>query len=289
MLDFKGFIHLMTPAQALKLIQVMADHLHNWYDGATTRDSINDSSDNVDTKKLKENILAIQESFKIYEGAHLTKECPLEKEDKTVKQSKYIGYLEETIIKYYDESIKNQAANDEWIRKFIENTNLNLRALDTTTRNLLRKILTPTIHTLPDLEPVVQPYMPLGPVRDEVKVVREEELECDIPLQDCVMQALTPHIVYITPPDDDYVAPPTNPILDKHLNEFGKKFFDMTWDNKSGNFIKDIKELLIKTHVECSHSKEMEFEVKSSRIHVAKMLLFGRNLFRYAVTNMFTA
>ncbi|GJT35245.1 hypothetical protein Tco_0925664 [Tanacetum coccineum] len=87
-------------------------------------------------KKLKENIHAIQVGCKIYEGAHLTKECPLKKEDKVVEQSKYIGSLEETIIKYYDESIKKQAANDEWIRKFIENTDLNLRALDTTIKNL---------------------------------------------------------------------------------------------------------------------------------------------------------
>ncbi|GKA14087.1 reverse transcriptase domain-containing protein [Tanacetum coccineum] len=35
MLDSKGFIPLMTPTQALKLIQVMADHSHNWYDKAT--------------------------------------------------------------------------------------------------------------------------------------------------------------------------------------------------------------------------------------------------------------
>ncbi|GJV75820.1 reverse transcriptase domain-containing protein [Tanacetum coccineum] len=34
-LDSKGFTPLMTPARALKLIQVMADHSHNWYDGAT--------------------------------------------------------------------------------------------------------------------------------------------------------------------------------------------------------------------------------------------------------------
>ncbi|GJX28981.1 retrovirus-related pol polyprotein from transposon TNT 1-94 [Tanacetum coccineum] len=37
-----------------------------------------------------------------------------------------------------------------------------------------------------------------------------------------------------------------------------------------------------------SHSKEMEFEVKSTRIHVAKMLLFGRNLFGYAGIGVFS-
>ncbi|GKA13267.1 hypothetical protein Tco_0692913 [Tanacetum coccineum] len=60
---------------------------------------------------------------------------------------------------------------------------------DITTKDIerLRQILIPTIHTLPNLEPVVQPYMPQGPVRDEVKVVREKELEYDIPLQNCEM------------------------------------------------------------------------------------------------------
>ncbi|GKC47723.1 reverse transcriptase domain-containing protein [Tanacetum coccineum] len=106
-LDSKGFIPLMSPAQALKSIQVMADHSHNWYDEATTRESINDSSDNVDMKKLKENIHVIQVS--------LTNECPLTKEDNAVRQSKYMRSLEETIIKFYDESI---------------------RALKTTTKNL---------------------------------------------------------------------------------------------------------------------------------------------------------
>ncbi|GJY71512.1 hypothetical protein Tco_0475215 [Tanacetum coccineum] len=39
----------------------------------------------------------------------------------------------------------------------------------------IRQILTPTIHTLPNLEPMMQPYMPLGPVHDMKKVEREEE------------------------------------------------------------------------------------------------------------------
>ncbi|GKA06951.1 hypothetical protein Tco_0686175 [Tanacetum coccineum] len=43
-----------------------------------------------------------------------------------------------------------------------------------------------------------------------------------------------------------YIAPPTNLILDKHLNEF-----DMTRVDENGNFKEDMKELSIKTHVEC--------------------------------------
>ncbi|GJR86679.1 reverse transcriptase domain-containing protein [Tanacetum coccineum] len=61
MLESKGFIPLMTPTQALKSIQVIADHSRNWYDEATTREGINSSSDNVDIKKLDENIHVFQE------------------------------------------------------------------------------------------------------------------------------------------------------------------------------------------------------------------------------------
>ncbi|GJW35132.1 hypothetical protein Tco_0058052 [Tanacetum coccineum] len=39
----------------------------------------------------------------------------------------------------------------------------------------LRMILTPSVHTLPDPDPVVQPCMPLLPSPDEVKIVRDEE------------------------------------------------------------------------------------------------------------------
>ncbi|GJU71112.1 hypothetical protein Tco_1262517 [Tanacetum coccineum] len=235
-------------------------------------ESINDSSDNVDTKKLKENIHAIQEDCMICEGPHLTKECPHKKEDKAVEQSKYIGSFEKTIIKYCDESIKKKATNDERIRKFIENTDLNLRELDTTRKNLqedegdmddiwdimikdverIRKILIPTIHTLPNLESMVQPYMPRGPVHDEVKLVREEELEYDIPLQNSVMQPLTPQTTHITLPNDDYVAPATSPILDKHLNELREEFSNITRvaEKANGNLVNDVKELsdILKTY-----------------------------------------
>ncbi|GJR31790.1 hypothetical protein Tco_1108022 [Tanacetum coccineum] len=116
----------------------------------------------------------------------------------------------------------------------------------------LGQMLTPTVYTLPNLEPVVQLYMPIDPVRDEAKVEKEEERDYDIPLQDGMMQLLTLQTVHITPPDDDYVAPATNPILDKHLNEFGEEFFDMIEvDEKADvNYIQDTNELSIKTNVE---------------------------------------
>nr|GEW86260.1 hypothetical protein [Tanacetum cinerariifolium] len=57
-------------------------------------------------------------------------------EPRAVEQDMYIGSSKETIIKYYEESIKKRTAHDEWIWNFIKNMDLNLRALDTTTHNL---------------------------------------------------------------------------------------------------------------------------------------------------------
>nr|GEU67584.1 hypothetical protein [Tanacetum cinerariifolium] len=109
----------------------------------------------------------------------------------------------------------------------------------------LRQILIPTIHTLPNLEPLVQPYMPLGPVNDTDKIVRDEEQDYDIPLHDGVMQPLTPQTVHITLPDEDYVAPATSPILNKQLTEIKEECSDMTRvvEKADSNPLKDVMEI----------------------------------------------
>ncbi|GJR24465.1 reverse transcriptase domain-containing protein [Tanacetum coccineum] len=168
-LDSKGFIPLMTQTQALISIQVMAEHSHNWYDEATTKEQINDSPNNDDTKKPKENIHAIQTSFKNYEGAHLTMEYPLEKKDKAVEQRK----------------IPKEIKKDDGDM----NDDCDIMVEDVES---LKKILTPLIHALPNLKPIVQPYIPLGLVYNKEKVVKEEEQDYDIPLHEHVMQPLTP-------------------------------------------------------------------------------------------------
>ncbi|GKF44930.1 hypothetical protein Tco_0131482 [Tanacetum coccineum] len=85
----------MTPTQALKAIQTMADHSQKWHHGTLSR-SLGSSSntdelvaivcklDNLgcDMKKLKENVHAIQVGCQICEGPHLDKECPLNEEVK---------------------------------------------------------------------------------------------------------------------------------------------------------------------------------------------------------------
>nr|GEX60993.1 hypothetical protein [Tanacetum cinerariifolium] len=109
-----------------------------------------------------------------------------------------------------------------------------------------RKILTPTIHTLPNLKPMVQSYVTRGLVHDKEKVIREKEQDYDIPIKDHVMHPLTPQTVHIPPPDDNYVAPATNPILNKHLNEYGEEFANNTRVSKKidSNPAIDLKELL---------------------------------------------
>ncbi|GJR51334.1 calmodulin-interacting protein 111 isoform X1 [Tanacetum coccineum] len=164
----RGFITLMTPTQALKSIQVMADHSHNWYDEAIHMERINDSPNNVD---------AIQASFK---GAHLTKECPLKKEDKAVEQSK------EKRTTMGKGNIKEPVPRD------------------------------------------LLPILFLGLLKEQIGENCKGRGTYDIPLHDGVMQPLTPQTVHIIPPDDDYVAPATNLILDKQLNDFGEEFSDIT-------------------------------------------------------------
>ncbi|GJR65292.1 hypothetical protein Tco_0011357 [Tanacetum coccineum] len=109
----------------------------------------------------------------------------------------------------------------------------------------LRQFLTPTIHTLPNLEPVVQPYIPLGPVHDKDKIVREKEQDYDIPLNDSVMQPLTPQTVHITPPDDDYVAPATNPMSNKQLNKSEEEFSHITKDPTARRHLSRLAQLKI--------------------------------------------
>ncbi|GJW31263.1 RNA-directed DNA polymerase, eukaryota, nucleotide-binding alpha-beta plait domain protein [Tanacetum coccineum] len=143
-LDSKGFIPLMKPTQALISIQVMAEHSHN--------------------------------CFKNCEGAHLTMDYPLEKEDKAVEQNKYMRSLEETIIKFYEDSITKQAADNEWIRKFNENTDSNKRAIKTSTKNLEEKAYQLTQTVLTNTGEKVKGRTTMG--KENVK----EPVPCDLPV-----------------------------------------------------------------------------------------------------------
>ncbi|GJR04896.1 hypothetical protein Tco_0527880 [Tanacetum coccineum] len=148
----------------------------------------------------------------------------------------------------------------------------------------LRKMLTPSINALP----IVQPYMPLGLVCNKAKVVGEEE-------QDHVMQPLTPQTVHITPPDDDYVASTTNPILNKHLNDFGEKFADNTrvFEKIDSNPINDLKELL-KTYDFENFIRKLKHQLSQSLHETGKTnremrshQQYGFNLsFPYPVANL---
>ncbi|GJW09054.1 DNA helicase [Tanacetum coccineum] len=79
MVDSQGLIPMMPPTQAIKSIQIMADHSQNWYNEATTWQGNSNNPNDIalitkridnlgcDMQKLEENIHAIQ-------VVHLTKE-----------------------------------------------------------------------------------------------------------------------------------------------------------------------------------------------------------------------
>ncbi|GJW50043.1 hypothetical protein Tco_0091394 [Tanacetum coccineum] len=102
LLDSYGPVPGMTPAQALTVIQNMSNHSQKWYDGLSSR-NIDSSSisegiaaivnklDSMghDMKKLKQNVHAIQVGCQTCRGAHLDKECPLNKDVKSIEEVKY--------------------------------------------------------------------------------------------------------------------------------------------------------------------------------------------------------
>ncbi|GJS98723.1 hypothetical protein Tco_0819893 [Tanacetum coccineum] len=102
LLDSQRPILGMTPAQALKAIQTMADHSQKWHDGASNRNTEGSSNsegiaaivnklENLgrDMKKLKEKVQAIQVGCQICGGAYLDKDCPLNEEVKSVEEVIY--------------------------------------------------------------------------------------------------------------------------------------------------------------------------------------------------------
>ncbi|GJT15780.1 hypothetical protein Tco_0874486 [Tanacetum coccineum] len=213
-LDSNGFIPLMTPTEALESIQVMADHSHNWYDETTTKERINDVLDNVDAIHKREKVKAIMTM-----GMENMKESV----PHDLPPTRFLGHLKEQIGSPYrtretiymignPEEIHNEKAQED--------------KGDITSKDVerLRQFLTPTVHTLPNLEPVVPPCIPLGLVHNKDKIIREKEYDYDIPLNDSVMQPLTPHTIHITQPDDDYVTLATNPMSNKQSNKFKEEF-----------------------------------------------------------------
>ncbi|GJZ06475.1 ribonuclease H-like domain-containing protein [Tanacetum coccineum] len=179
MLDSRGFITLMTPTQALISIQVMADHSHNWYDETTTKE------------KSMTALITLMPFKKVSKRHILPRSVLLKKEDKAVEQSSpYRTRKTVCMMENPKEVHKMKAQEDEGDM----DVGWDITVEDVET---LRQFLIPTIHTLPNLERVVQPYMSLGPVHDKEEIVREEEQDYDIPLHDGVMQPLTPQAVHI--------------------------------------------------------------------------------------------
>nr|GEV57489.1 hypothetical protein [Tanacetum cinerariifolium] len=190
----EGFIPLMTPTQALKSIQVIADHSRNLYDEAITKERSKGSSDDVDIKQLDENIHVFQVISKTCKGMHLTEECTLRKEDKAVELKKYMRSLEETIIKFYEDSIKEQAIDDEWIRKLIENTDSNIRELKTTAKNLQKKTYQLTQIVLINTGEKVKARTTMG----------KENLKDPIPHEIPLVQTYVPPMKFLGNTDDGW-------------------------------------------------------------------------------------
>ena len=140
-------------------------------------------------KEIKENIHAIQERS-------LREEC------KAFEQVEYVKSLEAIINMYCEESRVIDDSMDEWVRKFEETMNLNLKKLDARRMNVEAKIekLNQTVlenkknmverskmrqikefhkEPVPRDLPYVRPYVPPIPFPGRLKAVRNEETNKD--------------------------------------------------------------------------------------------------------------
>ncbi|GJZ39183.1 hypothetical protein Tco_0585746 [Tanacetum coccineum] len=126
---------------------------------------------------------------------------------------------------------------------------------------------------------------------------RTHETDYDIPLHDGVIQPLTPQILHITPPDDDYVAPATSPTLDKQLNKFRKECSDITRvaEKVNGNPVEDVQELSYIKAYDCEtfiwkllhQGSQSSHETGKTKREMKSHQRYGSNLsFPYLVTNL---
>ncbi|GJS48268.1 hypothetical protein Tco_0598389 [Tanacetum coccineum] len=138
----------------------MADHLHNWYVAATTRERSNDSSNDVDMKMLKENIHVIQVSYEIFKGAHLTQECPVRKEEKTVEQIKALDATTKNLQVKADQLTQTALTNEGDMGKTVK--------VKTKKGKEVKK------EPVPCYLPIINPYVPPTPFPRNLKEHKDD-------------------------------------------------------------------------------------------------------------------
>ncbi|GKD32072.1 hypothetical protein Tco_1242850 [Tanacetum coccineum] len=116
MLDSRGPIPGMTATGALVAIQEMATHSQKWHDEGSFRGLGGSNSYGMSVghvmRKLKESVHTIQ-----------------------VRSS-----IEETIRRYMEGSSKRQDSFKEWMKRFRESTNKNLKRHDSASKGLEKKV-----------------------------------------------------------------------------------------------------------------------------------------------------
>ncbi|GJT74348.1 hypothetical protein Tco_1041073 [Tanacetum coccineum] len=165
-LEIGGYVDFeikgLTATTALVTIQEMADHSYKWHDKERTGEynsnrisTITDKhkSLNHDTQNLKENVHAIKGRYESSDEMNYLSS----KEVKFVKATKYredsLGVtpgnnspsrnsskLKETLGKYLEESCKRKDMFDEWMERFRDNTDKNLRRHATAIKGLKENV-----------------------------------------------------------------------------------------------------------------------------------------------------
>ncbi|GJR33531.1 retrovirus-related pol polyprotein from transposon TNT 1-94 [Tanacetum coccineum] len=136
----------LTAIKALESIQEKVDHSHRWHNEESDKKTSNNSFNTI-TEKLKILNLDIND---LREDFHKINQKPIlcfvtKKLKRYEKPSINFTYpldnLKETLEQFLEESRKKHNILDEWMQKFIDNTNKNLQKQELTIKKLEKKVV----------------------------------------------------------------------------------------------------------------------------------------------------
>nr|GEZ67563.1 hypothetical protein [Tanacetum cinerariifolium] len=146
--DSNGLIPGLTTSEALKSIQELADHSHKWHNEESTPTlfgiitdklkALNHEMDElrVDVRKINTN----REMKSMHEEIKSIRTSKISYKKSYPKSNIHPTNLKDTFEHYLKESCKRQYVYNEWIKKFMINTEMNLKDHDSSIKRLKENI-----------------------------------------------------------------------------------------------------------------------------------------------------
>nr|GEY20915.1 hypothetical protein [Tanacetum cinerariifolium] len=158
--DSNGLIHGLTASEALKSIQELADHSHKWHNVESEKNTptpfgmITDKLNalNHEMDELGEDVHKINTNGgkkSLHEEIKSIRTSEISYEKSYPKSNIHPTNLNDTFIHYLKESCKRPDVLNEWVKKFMINTKMNLKDHDSSIKRLEENVnrLTQLIST----------------------------------------------------------------------------------------------------------------------------------------------